>query len=464
MAGAAPAGPPPTHELFIRERNGCAVLRYDNNELTDTGFSSNGVDDMTFDGVGGSFITYNRKQDARVYDVETKEAKLVVDTQKVMGQAVSRKGTYVAFWVAPELEGKKENLFVYRVATKEKVGQLWAPLWPCIDWTGDDNITVINHPITGISFYEDLSKPPVNNVAGKWSTVSLSPTSPTGIVAVSIPLEKDRETVPTKINVFRYPKCDKNLISMQLKVDSATVVWNKKGTAALLNAGLDSDASGRSYYGEAALFLLNVQDKKTVPIPTDNTPIHDVQWNHNGKEFILIYGKMPSNEAKLIDDKGVTLHKFDISPKNTVHWSPHNRFFMIAGFGNLPGNMVLYDREKLGTPKEVIGKCNSGSVTKCAFSPCSRFFLCGTFHPRMTTANKVVIFKHNGEKLCEKGYGELYDASWRPHAPRNFPARDPSPPPALKAASPTAAAAAPAASSAPFRAAGSAPAAAAKPA
>eukprot|EP01061_Rhynchopus_euleeides_P009816 TRINITY_DN19126_c0_g1_i1.p1 TRINITY_DN19126_c0_g1~~TRINITY_DN19126_c0_g1_i1.p1 ORF type:complete len:603 (+),score=275.98 TRINITY_DN19126_c0_g1_i1:246-1811(+) len=372
--------------------------------------------------------------------------------KKVMGGALSRKGTYVALWTVPELEGKKENLFVYRVATSELLGSLWAPHWPCIDWFADESCAVFYHLLSGISFYEDISKPPTANVPGRWNVVSLSPTSPATVFAVSIPGEKERDTTPTKVRVFRYPKVTKDLLSYEIKVDSADVQWNKKGTSALLNAGLDADRTGRSYYGEAALFLFNVQDKKITPIPTGNTPIHDVQWNGNGKEFIIVYGKMPANEAKLIDEKGALVHKFDVSPKNTVHWSPNSRFFMLAGFGNLPGDMVMYDREKLGKGGEVVGRCSSSSVTRCMFSPDSRYFLCATCHPRMTTANRMVLFRVNGEKVAEKDFKELYEVHWRPYSVKAFSQDQPLAPAAAPKAASSAAKPAPKATA--FRAAG----------
>ena len=441
--------PEPTLQLLVRERNGVSAFNIEGTDFVDTGFSDQGVDSIAYDGLGTSFVSYNRKEGATVYDAETRTPLFESDVKKVMGAALSRKGTYLALWQVPDLEGKRENLYIYKVRSQERVGSLWAPHWPCIDWFADESCAVFYHLLTGISFYEDFAKPPTANVPGRWNVVSLSPTSPATIFAAMIPGEKERETVPTKIRVFRYPKVVKDILTHELRVDSASVSWNKKGTSCLVQAGLDADASGRSYYGEAALFLFNVQDKKITPIPTGDTPIHDVKWNGNGKEFIVVYGKMPANEAKLIDEKGVLIHKFDVSPKNTVHWSPHNRYFMLAGFGNLPGDMVMYDREHLGKGTQVIGRCSQSSVTLCLFSPCSKYFLCATCHPRMTTANKITLFKVNGEKVGEKPYQELYEAAWRPFTVKAFSQGAP-----LAAAPAPKAAAKPAAKTAVFRAQG----------
>eukprot|EP01064_Diplonema_japonicum_P021338 TRINITY_DN30869_c0_g1_i1.p1 TRINITY_DN30869_c0_g1~~TRINITY_DN30869_c0_g1_i1.p1 ORF type:complete len:596 (+),score=159.10 TRINITY_DN30869_c0_g1_i1:37-1824(+) len=441
----------PPMVIAVREREGCSVLEFAKGTCTDTGFSDIGTDDMVYDAVGTSFATYNRKKAiVTVFDAATSKAKFTVEAEKVMGMALSPKGGWLAVWRAPEMEGRKENLFIYKTAEQTLASHTWAPTWPCISWSPCENTTVTYDPFQGINCYNDVSLEPILKVPGKWTHVNLSPTSPTSIIAISIPSEKERDTVPTVIKVFRPPK-DKALLEYQIKIDSVSTNWNKKGTAVLVDAQLDSDQSGKSYYGEATLLLFQVQTKKTIPINTGKTPIHDVQWNNNGKEFIVIYGKMPDNEAVLYDEKGTLLHKFAIAPRNTVCWSPHNRFFMLSGFGNLPGDVVVYDREKLSasnTSAGVIGKFNMSSVTKYGFSPCSRYIMCSTCHPRMTTANKLVIFKHNGEKCFEQKYNELYDVIWRPLSSRFFEMRDPSP----ASLSPTAAKPAPKAAA--FRAAG----------
>ena len=51
---------------------------------------------------------------------------------------------------------------------------------------------------------------------------------------------------------------------------------------------------------------------------------------------------------------------FDLGsgPHNTVRWSPQGRFFAIAGFGNLPGDLVFYE-------KKADGKCKQIAATRC---------------------------------------------------------------------------------------------------
>lgn len=48
-----------------------------------------------------------------------------------------------------------------------------------------------------------------------------------------------------------------------------------------------------------------------------------------------------------------------------MRWNPHGRFFAIAGFGNLPGDVVFYDRKS-------DGKCKSMGATR--WDPLFKFF------------------------------------------------------------------------------------------
>jgi Eukaryotic translation initiation factor eIF2A len=53
---------------------------------------------------------------------------------------------------------------------------------------------------------------------------------------------------------------------------------------------------------------------------------------------------------------------FDLGsgPHNLARWNPHGRFLAIAGFGNLPGDVVFYDRKADGKCKRM-GAARRGS-------------------------------------------------------------------------------------------------------
>ncbi len=73
-------------------------------------------------------------------------------------------------------------------------------------------------------------------------------------------------------------------------------------------------------------------------------PIHDVQWSPKGDEFIAVFGYSPS-KAVIFSTKCEEVYNFGEAPRNTVRWSPHARFLIIAGFGNLSGELSFWDRK-----------------------------------------------------------------------------------------------------------------------
>ncbi len=77
-------------------------------------------------------------------------------------------------------------------------------------------------------------------------------------------------------------------------------------------------------------------------------------------EFIAISGFMPAGSV-LYDSLCVPKFEFGQHHRNTIKWSPLSRFVCLAGFGNLPGDMDIWDvysLKQIGTCK-VNQKINS---------------------------------------------------------------------------------------------------------
>ena len=66
----------------------------------------------------------------------------------------------------------------------------------------------------------------------------------------------------------------------------------------------DVDTTGRNYYGEHSLYLVNTSYVKAVK--TNEGPIYDVAWSPTGTEFIVISGYMPGKSV-LYKPNGVKL-------------------------------------------------------------------------------------------------------------------------------------------------------------
>jgi len=116
----------------------------------------------------------------------------------------------------------------------------------------------------------------------------------------------------------------------------------------------------KSYYGEHTLYHISLETLEFKKVLTYKGPIHDVAWNPNGKEFIVISGFMPGASV-LFDSNAVPKFEFGKHHRNTIKWSPLERFIVLAGFGNLPGEMDIWDVVTL----KHVGACKSNTAISC---------------------------------------------------------------------------------------------------
>lgn len=296
--------------------------------------------------------------------------------------------------------------------------------WPNIQFTSDEKHCV--HRVTNTLHVYDLStdcrsapclKFPVKGV----SRFSLSPKASmenpdSMIVMTYVPEIKG---TPGYLALHRIKQCHQGNPPAPLarksffRANSVRFLWNSTGTAVLIIAAADVDATNQSYYGEQKMFFFSADGTKdmAVPMPKDG-PIHDVQWSPKGDFFVAISGFMPA-KSTLFNDKCVP--KFDLGsgPYSLIRWNPFGRFFVLAGFGNLPGDMTFYDK-KADCRCKVMGSTRASNGVSLEWSPCGRYVLTATTAPRLRVDNGFQIFKYNGNLLNKKEYPILYEARWKP--------------------------------------------------
>jgi translation initiation factor 2A len=149
--------------------------------------------------------------------------------------------------------------------------------------------------------------------------------------------------------------------------------------------------------------------------------VHDVAWNPNGQEFIMLSGFMPAS-CVIFDKQCQQKFAFDPIYANTIRWSPVSRFLLLGGFGNLSGNIQIWD----STSMEKVGECRSLSAITCNWAPDGRKFYTAIINPRLRVDNHYRIFKYDGEliNVLDMKQTELYEVQWRPG---KFSDRPPSP-------------------------------------
>ena len=231
------------------------------------------------------------------------------------------------------------------------------------------------------------------------------------------------------------------------KADRSQIKWNTIGTQVLVLTQTDVDQNNKSYYGETGgLYLLSASGQFDCRVPLDKEgPVHDFAWSPNSKEFVVVYGcklhavclvavsdrfsVMPAKNT-LYDQRAKNLHEFGTAFCNTVLFNPQARLLALAGFGNLAGNVDIYDRRTLNKVTSI----DAANTSFCEWSPDGRFLLTATLSPRLRVDNGIKVWHCSGPLVHLQPVDELYQASWRPthvDAVPPFPPQIPiSPPPA----------------------------------
>lgn len=342
------------------------------------------------------------------------------------------------------------NVVIWRVHDGSEVLRMVQSKWPAFHWTTDGQFAVRSihtciHVHAGRlwSSAEPVSKLAVELPVTKSPVLAMCPT-PTPLCGIFVPAHKSNQAMA---RIVRLPTLSDDVLVRNLgKADDASLSWSKSGSALLVLAKSDTDRTGQSYYGSAALTLLNVRERQCYPVvlgrDDSSTSIHDVQWSPTADEFIVIHAAMPNNKATLFNAKGEALCQFgDASPRNLASWSPNGRLLAIGGAGNLAGDFQFYDRSvAVATEKRSPATLGSFSEKNSLYfwSPCSRVLVAANVFSRLRISNKYVLWKHSGERLAEVKFDELHEAVFLPVPASAFPVRSPSPVKVTAAAKPQA--------------------------
>lgn len=112
----------------------------------------------------------------------------------------------------------------------------------------------------------------------------------------------------------------------------------------------------------------------------------------------------------LFDQRAKSIHDFGTAFNNFVAFNPQGRLIALAGFGNLAGNLDIYDRRTLTK----ITSIDAANTSHCEWSPDGRFLLTATLSPRLRVDNGIKIWHCSGPLVHIQLIDELYQASWRP--------------------------------------------------
>ncbi|CAK8676030.1 eukaryotic translation initiation factor 2A-like [Clavelina lepadiformis] len=225
---------------------------------------------------------------------------------------------------------------------------------------------------------------------------------------------------PSSVRVFQYPKLKPDDVIANksfFKADSVKMMWNPKGNALLVKATVDVDTTGESYYGEQSLHFISCSGETSIVQLSKKGPIYDAAWAPNSTQFCVVFGFMPA-KACIFNLKCNQLFEFGATPKNECYFNPQGNLLALAGFGNLRGNIEIWDFER----KTQISQYTSPDTTYFEWCANGTHFITATTSPRLRVGNGYKLWHYAGGVCYEQqSAGDLYEVKWQPVPDETFP-------------------------------------------
>ncbi|XP_017844294.1 eukaryotic translation initiation factor 2A isoform X2 [Drosophila busckii] len=341
----------------------------------------------------------------------------------------SPRGNYLCTWehyaITKDRPEGSANLLVYEIATGTEVFAIvqknqtdWEP-----SWSSDESIFAL--VVGGEALFYDLGA----GTAGFASTsrkiggsrggmLSLGPGHCPPFLAFYTPGAKG---APSMCKLYKYPALAQNqtvACKSFFQADRVDMLWNKRGTGVLLVTSTEVDKTGASYYGNQALhFMATKGDTCSVPLSKEG-PVHSVKWSPKATEFVVVYGFMPS-KAALYNLKCDVIFDFGEGPRNSAYFNPFGNLIALAGFGNLPGAVEVWDVSK----RERLANLKCADTTHFEWHPNGEWFVTATTAPRLRISNGFKIYHYSGallhETLWPQGQ-ELLGLEWQQYPDNTF--------------------------------------------
>lgn len=394
------------HILFTRTRDSCDVSRL-SPPVADSLFSSPCfVGGFSSSGTKLAAVDY---QGLRVLNTNDFREIYRARRQNIQYVSFSPCERYV---VTYEKFTEGDNLFIWSLSqpqpvyafTKRKINK---PDWPLIKWAEDGSMFLYKSNEV-IEMYRLNSGNPVSLITDEVvSSYSLGAKLPGKVITFMGEVKAEK----AKACLYFIENNNFRLVTdfRFTKAQEAAVLWNAQETAALLWCQTDVDTTGRSYYGEHSLQILSEKGGKNVK--TEEGPIYDVAWSPVGDEFIVISGYMPAKSV-LYNSAGNKKTQIAQHHRNTIRWNKAGDLFILAGFGNLQGDIEIWQRN----PLQQVGSCKNHSTVACEWAPCGRIFISAVLTPRMRVDNGYTINRYTGEAVYSINTdGELWQIEWLPN-------------------------------------------------
>ncbi|XP_011942887.1 PREDICTED: eukaryotic translation initiation factor 2A [Cercocebus atys] len=354
----------------------------------------------------GTLFAWGNGEKVNIISVTNKGLLHSFDLPKAVCLEFSPKNTVLATW----------QPYTSKYFLSVKI--LWCPSW------SEDETLCARNVNNEVHFFENNN---FNTIANKLhlqkiNDFVLSPGPQPYKVAVYVPGSKG---APSFVRLYQYPNFAGPHAALAnksfFKADKVTMLWNKKATAVLVIASTEVDKTGASYYGEQTLHYIATNGESAVVQLPKNGPIYDVVWNSSSTEFCAVYGFMPA-KATIFNLRCDPVFDFGTGPRNAAYYSPHGHILVLAGFGNLRGQMEVWDVKNY----KLISKPVASDSTYFAWCPDGEHILTATCAPRLRVNNGYKIWHYTGSILHKydvPSNAELWQVSWQPFLDGVFPAK-----------------------------------------
>ncbi|XP_012262464.2 eukaryotic translation initiation factor 2A [Athalia rosae] len=344
---------------------------------------------------------------------------------KISSINFSPNGTYISTW-EPFIVSKTNpqgtpNLCIWKSENGDLVKEFvhrkqtdWEP-----QWSSDENICgmLVN---SHVLFYEnaDFSKVLHRINLGTVAKFSIAPGNPPYHILCNMPGSAGQ---PSFARLFQYPKFEtgQSLANKSFfQSDRVDIYWNNRGTNVLLMTSTEVDKTGASYYGKQTLHYLDTKGQTTMVMLGKEGPIHSVEWSPKHVEFCVIYGFMPA-KTTLFNLKCESVFEFGIKHRNSIYYNPHGNIMILAGFGNLSGDVELWDAGS----RKLIASLDAADTTLLRWSPDGEHFATATTAPRLRMGNGFKIWHYTGTLLYERPWNkqdELWEVLWQTYPRETF--------------------------------------------
>ncbi|EOD34332.1 hypothetical protein EMIHUDRAFT_52343, partial [Emiliania huxleyi CCMP1516] len=393
----------------------------------------------------GKWLAVVEAEALRVVDLSSGEEAFSLPRPSVRALAFSPRGTYLLTWEKLS-EGVAENLRLWRTAdgafvcgwAQKLLGEKWQ--WPALRWAADESFFARALPRPSPTRPAPASPQvhcfdgaaPSQTVAQRLrvpgvSNFAIAPAGSPPLVATFVPEGKG---APATVRLWRHGDYGEGRF-LASKTFFKAGAGRRRGPrptsapALLVRTHVDVDTGGKSYDGASGLMHMDASgDASVMRLPKEG-PIHDVQWAPklarappppsqsllrgvapslqapDSSEFLALFGFSPPRACLFSGGKGhKVLHDFGDDARNTVCWAPHgrsslprtSRSFILAGFGNLGGELSFWDRKTL----RCLSTVDAHMTVAFEWSPDSRAFLTAVLWPRLRVENGVKLWSPSG--------------------------------------------------------------------